>query len=48
MVTFDRLMQPLLRARVKLGGSGSIDEIYEQVLELEQAQKHPALMAFSI
>lgn len=35
MVTFDQLMRPLLRALVNLGGSGSIDEIYEEVVELE-------------
>jgi restriction system protein len=33
--TFDDLMNPLLRALKALGGSGSIDEIYEKVLELE-------------
>lgn len=33
--TFDDLMNPLLRALKVLGGSGSIDEIYEKVLELE-------------
>lgn len=36
MITFDQLMQPLLKALVDLGGSGSIDEIYEAVVELEQ------------
>lgn len=35
MPTFDSLMNPLLDALVALGGSGSIDEIYEKVLELE-------------
>lgn len=35
MPTFDSLMNPLLRALIELGGSGSIDEIYEKVLELE-------------
>jgi restriction system protein len=35
MVTFDQLMLPLLKALVNLGGSGSIDEIYEEVVELE-------------
>jgi restriction system protein len=34
--TFDRLMNPLLRALKSLGGSGSIDEIYEKVIELEK------------
>ncbi|HRE72677.1 MAG TPA: restriction endonuclease [Accumulibacter sp.] len=35
MPTFDSLMNPLLRALIALGGSGSIDEIYEKVLEQE-------------
>lgn len=35
MPTFDSLMNPLLEALAALGGSGSIDEIYEKVLELE-------------
>jgi restriction system protein len=34
--TFDRLMNPLLRALKALGGSGSIEEIYDKVVELEQ------------
>ena len=29
--TFDQMMNPLLKALKHLGGSGSIDEIYEQV-----------------
>lgn len=33
--TFDSLMNPLLDALFSLGGSGSIDEIYEKVLDLE-------------
>ncbi len=33
--TFDQLMNPLLRALQALGGSGSIDEIYDKVVELE-------------
>lgn len=36
MVTFDQLMLPLMKALVNLGGSGSIDEIYEEVVELEK------------
>jgi len=36
MPTFDHLMNPLLDALFALGGSGSIDEIYEKVLELEE------------
>ena len=35
MPTFDSLMNPLLDALFTLGGSGSIDEIYEKVLEQE-------------
>lgn len=35
MPTFDLLMNPLLNALFDLGGSGSINEIYEKVLELE-------------
>ena len=35
MPTFDSLMNPLLKALFALGGSGSIDEIYEKVLEIE-------------
>jgi len=33
---FDSLMNPLLNALFALGGSGSVDEIYEKVLELEK------------
>jgi restriction system protein len=33
---FDELMNPLLRALRALGGSGSISEIYEKVVELEK------------
>jgi len=36
MPTFDSLMNPLLDALKALGGSGSIEEIYEKVVELEQ------------
>ncbi|WON77393.1 restriction endonuclease [Serratia sp. UGAL515B_01] len=36
MVTYDQLMLPLMRALVNLGGSGSIDEIYDTVVEIEQ------------
>ena len=35
MPTFDSLMNPLLKALGQLGDSGSIDEIYEKVAELE-------------
>jgi restriction system protein len=34
--SFDQLMNPLLRAMQLLGGSGSVDEIYDRVVELEQ------------
>jgi restriction system protein len=34
--TFDRLMNPLLHALRSLGGSGSVDEIYDKVVELEK------------
>ena len=34
--TFDRLMNPLLRALGALGGSGSVEEIYNKVVEIEQ------------
>jgi restriction system protein len=33
--TYDSLMNPLLKALIQLGGSGSIDEIYEKVAESE-------------
>jgi restriction system protein len=33
--TFDKLMNPLVRALQALGGSGSIEEIYDKVVELE-------------
>ncbi len=36
MPTFDDLMNPLLNALFVLGGSGSIDEIYDKVIEIEQ------------
>ena len=36
MPTFDSLMNPLLKALSELGDSGSIDEIYEKVTELEE------------
>lgn len=35
MVTFDQLMLPLMKALVNLGGSASIDEMYEEVIDLE-------------
>ena len=34
--TFDRLMNPLLRSLRALGGSGSIEEIYDRVVEIEK------------
>jgi restriction system protein len=36
MPTFDRLMNPLLKALHDLGGSGSVEEIYDKVVELER------------
>jgi len=36
MPTFDSLMNPLLAALFELGGSGSIDEIYEKVIEMQK------------
>jgi hypothetical protein len=32
--TFDELMNPLLRAMQALGGSGSVEEIYDKVSKL--------------
>ena len=46
--TFDQLMNPLLRALRALGGSGSVEEIYNKVIELERfpdeviSQQHDA------
>lgn len=34
--SFDQLMNPLLRALRALGGSGSVEEIYDKMVELEQ------------
>ena len=31
--TYDQLMNPLITALLELGGSGSIDEIYERVVQ---------------
>jgi len=42
MPTFDALMNPLLKALFALGGSGSIDEIYEKVLEFENISEELA------
>lgn len=42
MPTFDRLMNPLLSALFALGGSGSVDEIYEKVVELENIDDETA------
>lgn len=39
MPSFDSLMNPLLKALFELGGSGSIDEIYEKVLEIEEVSE---------
>ena len=37
---YELLMNPLLKALFELGGSGSIDEIYEKVLELENIDEN--------
>jgi hypothetical protein len=37
--TFDRLMNPLLRAVRALGGSGSVEEIYDKVVEVEKLRE---------
>ena len=44
MPTFDALMNPLLKALFALGGSGSVGEIYEKVLELENISEELALV----
>jgi len=36
MPTFDALMNPLLNALFALGGSGSIDEMYDKVIKIEK------------
>lgn len=36
MITYDRLMQPLMNALFDLGGSGSNEETYEKVVEREK------------
>lgn len=42
MPTFDELMNPLLEALRALGGSGSIDEIYDKVVELQDIPEEVA------
>lgn len=42
MPTFDQLMNPLLAALFALGGSGSVDEIYEKVVEMEDIDDETA------
>ena len=37
--TYDSLMNPLIQALRQLGGSGSIDEIYEKVVEIENTSE---------
>lgn len=44
MPTFDSLMNPLLEALFELGGSGSIDEIYEKVIEMRNIDDELALV----
>jgi restriction system protein len=36
MPTHDQLMSPMVKALQELGGSGSIEEIYDKVVELEK------------
>lgn len=36
MVACDQLMLPMMKAWDSLGGSGSIEEIYEEVVRLEK------------
>lgn len=45
--TFDLLMNPLLNALFNLGGSGSISEIYEKVLELESIDENASSILHS-
>lgn len=45
MVTFDQLMLPLMKALVNLAGSGSIDEIYEEVVEIENFDEETPTLA---
>lgn len=45
MPTFDSLMNPLLKSLFSLGGSGSVDEIYEKVLELEKIDEEISSVA---
>lgn len=42
MPTFDSLMNPLVEALFELGGSGSIDEIYEKVIEMQHIDEELA------
>ena len=37
MPTYDRLMNPTIQALKALGGSGTIEEIYYKVTELEDS-----------
>lgn len=45
--TFDSLMNPLLKALFQLGGSGSVDEICEKVLEIEKIEEEIASILHS-
>lgn len=47
MPTYDSLMNPLINAIFDLGGSGSIDEIYEKVLQLENINEEIASIPHS-
>ncbi|REE69177.1 restriction endonuclease [Pantoea ananatis] len=44
LVTYDQLMVPLMKALVNLGGSGSIDEIYETVVDIEKFDEETLAM----
>ncbi|CAD7839746.1 MAG: Mrr restriction system protein, partial [Olavius algarvensis spirochete endosymbiont] len=36
MIKYHQLMNPLIKALINLGGSGNIDEIYEEIITLEK------------
>lgn len=40
MPTYDQLMNPLIKALKELGGSGTIDEMYEKVIEILDLPDH--------
>jgi len=47
MPTFDALMNPLLNALFALGGSGSIDEMYDKVIEIEKISEEISSVPYS-